>query len=111
MYLGFDRVDRDAWKTPGPVSLWVRVRDIRAVYDRLLELGARPKFPPQEKPWGDVLAAVFDPDGNLLGLSASSSCDSTVRLHISGKFDRVAESAFLHSHGQSWTFYLANGPA
>ncbi|MHC4781295.1 MAG: VOC family protein, partial [Planctomycetota bacterium] len=54
---------------PGALSFWVRVEDIGAVYEKCIELGARPNQRPAKKPWGDVLASVFDPDGNLLGLS------------------------------------------
>lgn len=65
-YLGFDRVEG---ASPGAVSLWFRVDDLEATFDRIVALGAQVRYPPTEKPWGDVLAAVHDPDGNLLGLA------------------------------------------
>lgn len=68
LYLGFDQVD-EAWSSPGAVTLWFRVDDVQATFDRLVAAGAGVRYGPLEKPWGDVLAAVYDPDGNLIGLS------------------------------------------
>ncbi len=68
-YLGFDRVSRPAEPT-GVVSLWFAVRDLQATYERFLDLGARVKYPPTKKDWGAELAALYDPDGNLFGLTA-----------------------------------------
>ena len=68
IYLGFDKVD-DASETAGAVSLWFRVDDLEATYNRLVELGVRVRYGPVRKPWGDFLACVYDPDGNLIGLS------------------------------------------
>lgn len=68
-YLGFDQVRGIAGRSPGAVSLWFTVDDLGATYERLLALGAKSKYPPTDKPWGGRLAAVFDLDGNLLGLS------------------------------------------
>ena len=69
VYLGFDQVLEIQGKTPGAVSAWFRVDDLQTTFDRLVALGATIKYAPVEKPWGDQLAAVFDPDGNLIGLS------------------------------------------
>ncbi|MFQ5759281.1 MAG: VOC family protein [Candidatus Bathyarchaeia archaeon] len=68
-YLGFDQVDKDRAMHPGAVSLWFRVDSIEAAFERLREIGAEVKYPPTKKPWGDVLAAVQDPDGNIIGLA------------------------------------------
>lgn len=68
LYLGFDQVD-EAWASPGAVTLWFRVDDVQAAFDRLVAAGAEVRYAPAEKPWGDVLVAVCDPDGNLIGLS------------------------------------------
>ncbi len=68
-YLGFDKVDDAAFEYPGAVSLWFRVDDIEATFNRFKQLGAKVKYPPTKKPWGDVLAALIDPDGNILGLA------------------------------------------
>jgi predicted enzyme related to lactoylglutathione lyase len=69
IYLGFDKVDTDQLTHPGAVSLWFRVDAIEEAFERLKRLGAEVKYPPTKKPWGDILAAVFDPDGNVIGLA------------------------------------------
>ena len=68
-YLGFDKIDENEAMPPGPVSLWFRVNDIDVTFERFKEMGAKVKYPPTKKPWGDVLAAIFDPDGNTIGLA------------------------------------------
>jgi predicted enzyme related to lactoylglutathione lyase len=68
LYLGFDQVEEPA-ESPGGVSLWFRVDDLEATYQRLVEMGAPVRYGPVRKPWGDLLACVYDPDGNLIGLS------------------------------------------
>lgn len=68
-YLGFDKIDEDLFIHPGAISLWFRVNDIRETFERLKDLGAKVKYPPTRKPWGDTLAALFDLDGNVIGLA------------------------------------------
>lgn len=68
VYFGFDQVEELAVASPS-ITLWFTVDDIQATYQRLLALGARERYPPTEKPWGAVLAAVYDLDGNMVGLS------------------------------------------
>lgn len=68
LYFGFDLV-ADAPQTSGVVSLWFEVHDIDATFERFEGLGARVKYPPSKKPWGAVLAALYDLDGNVFGLS------------------------------------------
>jgi len=67
VYLGFDQVEEVP--SGGPVTLWFTVDDIEATYKRLLEMGAEDISPPERKPWGGYLAAVYDPEGNMIGLS------------------------------------------
>jgi predicted enzyme related to lactoylglutathione lyase len=69
MYLGFDKVDKGQSTHPGAVSLWFRVDNIEEAFERFKGLGGAVKYPPTKKPWGDMLAAVFDPDGNMVGLA------------------------------------------
>jgi hypothetical protein len=38
-----------------------------------MALGARLRYAPLTKPWGDVLASLYDLDGNLIGLSQRKS--------------------------------------
>jgi len=68
LYLGFDPVET-AFASPGAVTLWFRVDDVQAAFDRFVTQGAAVRYAPVRKPWGDVLAAVYDPDGNMVGLS------------------------------------------
>ncbi len=67
-YLGFDQVE-EGFESPGAETLWFRVNDLQAVFDRFVALGAQVRYAPAAKPWGDVLAAVYDLDGNVVGLS------------------------------------------
>lgn len=66
VYIGFDQVESPV--NPGPVSLWFAVDDLEIVFEQFVKKGAKIKLLPVKKPWGDVLAAVFDPDGNVVGL-------------------------------------------
>jgi predicted enzyme related to lactoylglutathione lyase len=72
LYFGFDQVE-NAPEPSGVVSLWFEVEDIEASFKRFEGLGAKVKYPPTKKPWGAVLASLFDPDGNLFGLSQRGS--------------------------------------
>ncbi len=72
LYFGFDLVE-EVPDPSGVVSLWFEVEDIEATFARFEELGARIKYPPSKKPWGAVLAALYDPDGNVFGLSQRGS--------------------------------------
>ena len=68
LYFGFDLVD-EVPPPSGVVSLWFEVDDVEATFERFEESGARVSYPPTKKPWGAVLAALYDPDGNLFGIS------------------------------------------
>jgi len=72
LYFGFDQVE-NAPEPSGVVSLWFEVEDIEASFKRFEGLGAKVKYPPTKKPWGAVLVALYDPDGNLFGLSQRGS--------------------------------------
>jgi lactoylglutathione lyase len=69
VYLGFDQVDEVEGEAPGAVRLWFTVDDLAATFDRFVGLGAAVRYGPTRKPWGATLAAVLDPDGNVVGLS------------------------------------------
>jgi predicted enzyme related to lactoylglutathione lyase len=69
VYLGFDLVQDTPENYPGAVSLWFAVEDLEATFQRFVDLGARVRYGPTRKPWGGYLAAVFDPDGNVVGLT------------------------------------------
>ena len=67
MYLGFDAAD---WAgTSESVTLWFRVDDIEATFERCLDHGATVRYAPETKPFGDTVAALIDPAGNHFGLS------------------------------------------
>ena len=69
IYLGFDQVDAVAGGYPGAISLWFEVDDLEATFNRFKAAGATVKYGPTKKPWGAILAALFDPDGNVVGLA------------------------------------------
>ena len=69
IYLGFDKVGEDRFIHPGAISLWFRVDNIEEAFQKFKDIGAKVKYPPTKKPWGDILAAIFDPDGNIIGLA------------------------------------------
>jgi len=70
-YLGFDRVSDNATNPGSTVSLWFGVSDIASIFERLVQLGARVKYAPtKEESPGEILAMLFDPDGNTIGLIA-----------------------------------------
>lgn len=72
LYFGFDLIAQE-YDYPGAISLWFAVADLQATFDRFVALGAQVKYGPTKKPWGAVLAAVFDPDGNVVGLTQQES--------------------------------------
>lgn len=67
-YFGFDLVAAPP-RPNGVVSLWFEVDDLQATFDNFVKLGAGVKYPPTRKPWGARLAALYDPDGNVFGLT------------------------------------------
>jgi len=69
VYIGFDQVDDPEKFQHGAVTLWFRVDDVQATFDRFVTLKAPVRYPPVQKPWGDILAVVYDLDGNIIGLS------------------------------------------
>jgi lactoylglutathione lyase len=44
--------------------------DVQRAFDRAIEEGAEAVTPPQTKPWGQDVAYVRDPDGNLVELAS-----------------------------------------
>jgi uncharacterized glyoxalase superfamily protein PhnB len=49
---------------PMPAAMHVFVDDTDAVYQRALDAGATPLFPPSEQPYGQRVGGVIDPEGN-----------------------------------------------
>lgn len=74
VYLGFDQVDEVG--EGGGVTLWFTVDDIETTFERLVLMGAGVVYRPSRKAWGGFLAAVTDPDGNMIGLSQRGGAPS-----------------------------------
>lgn len=55
------------------VALWFYVDDVDATYARWMSSGGDSVQPPAETPWGERVAQVRDPDGNLVNLGAEAS--------------------------------------
>ena len=51
-------------------SYWVYVDDVDDTFATLTAAGAPPEAPPRTKPWGERVASVRDPDGNVVHLGA-----------------------------------------
>ncbi|MEU6262784.1 VOC family protein [Saccharopolyspora shandongensis] len=63
-------IDRDAKAgTTGRVLLSFDVENVDALLDQVEELGGRVQGPPNDMPWGQRVAHVFDPDGNAVNLT------------------------------------------
>lgn len=54
---------------PGRIVISVDVPDVDALLDRVTELGGEVSGPPNDMPWGQRVAHVRDPDGNLVNLT------------------------------------------
>ena len=67
-YFGLDYIEKPP-EPSGVISLWFEVENLQKTFERFEEIGAEIKYPPTQKPWGASLAALYDPDGNLFGLT------------------------------------------
>ncbi len=67
VYLGFDQVE--ASMGTGGTTMWFTVDDVVASFERFVGLGATVRYEPTKKTWGAYLAALYDLDGNMFGLS------------------------------------------
>jgi predicted enzyme related to lactoylglutathione lyase len=48
---------------PGPVQIWLQVRDVTMEHDRLAAAGVTIVREPREEPWGLIEMWINDPDG------------------------------------------------
>ena len=65
-YLGFERGER---AHGGCITIWFGVDNVEDAYPRWLELGGRPmSAPAREESAGEIIASLYDPDGNVVGL-------------------------------------------
>lgn len=55
---------------PPPFEVCFVTDDVPGAFERAVQEGAEPVTPPQTKPWGQHVAYVRDPDGNLVELAS-----------------------------------------
>lgn len=53
------------------IAMWLYADDVDATYDAALAAGAASVAEPEDLPWGERVAQVHDPDGNLLYLATT----------------------------------------
>jgi lactoylglutathione lyase len=58
---------------PTPFEVCFVTRGVQAAFDRAIEEGAESVSPPQTKPWGQDVAYIRDPDGNLVEIASPAS--------------------------------------
>ncbi len=66
LYVGFDQAEIPTCE--GGVSLWFAVENMDLAFERFVAAGARVRYAKRQLPIGDVLASLYDLDGNILGL-------------------------------------------
>ncbi|MEV0701253.1 VOC family protein [Saccharopolyspora sp. NPDC050389] len=59
--------------TTGRVLLSFDVENVDALLDQVEALGGRVQGPPNDMPWGQRVAHIFDPDGNAVNLTQTLS--------------------------------------
>jgi uncharacterized glyoxalase superfamily protein PhnB len=59
------------------LSIWIYVDDVDAVHQACLDAGATSLVAPDDMPWGERVAQLHDPDGNLLYLGATSAAGAS----------------------------------
>ena len=69
---------REGWKVdpgvqPNALGAYLRVLDVRALHEELVERGADVLQAPKVEPWGDLAIVVRDLDGYLLSFASSAS--------------------------------------
>ena len=57
-------------------ALWFYVDDVDATYAAWLEAGGHAEQAPADMPWGERVAQVRDPGGNLVNLGAEPAAES-----------------------------------
>ena len=55
--------------SPGRVLLSIEVPDVDALLDRVAALGGHVRGPSNDMPWGQRVAHITDPDGNVVNLT------------------------------------------
>jgi lactoylglutathione lyase len=73
MYRPSERRDRASERrrnVPPAFEVCFVTQDVQGAFDRAVTEGAESVTPPQTKPWGQDVAYVRDPDGNLVELAS-----------------------------------------
>jgi lactoylglutathione lyase len=65
-HLGIGRDPDSPTEPSGRFSLWVYADDCDVAIERLREAGVEIVEEPADQPWGERVARVLDPDGNLV---------------------------------------------
>jgi uncharacterized glyoxalase superfamily protein PhnB len=60
----------------GAFSYWVYVDDVDATHAELTAAGAPSEAEPRTEPWGERVASVRDPDGNVVHLGRAAAPDA-----------------------------------
>lgn len=72
--LGIGLDDGMSERTEGDrVALWFYVDDVDAAFTAFVAAGGAAERPPADMPWGERVAQVRDPDGNLVNLAVEPS--------------------------------------
>ena len=69
--LGVGRRDRSGTGRNDRIKLWVYAEDCDLAVERLLAAGVRLHEAPADQPWGERMAIVLDPDGNLVIIAST----------------------------------------
>lgn len=62
-----------AASTGDRIALWFYVDDVESAFSRWMSAGGDVVAAPADTPWGERVAQVRDPDGNLVNLGAAAS--------------------------------------
>ena len=69
--IGHDSEVAEAVTTGDRTALWFYVDDVDTAFAAARSAGATEVSPPSDMPWGERVAQVRDPDGNLVNLGKS----------------------------------------
>lgn len=67
--------ENDPGQPPAAFEIGFEVEDVAAAYAHAVEAGAAPLAEPVEKPWGQTVAYVRDPDGILVELGSPTGSE------------------------------------
>lgn len=71
--IGVSRQDQPAPWTNNQITLWIYASDCDEAVERLRAAGVPIMQEPQDQPWGERTATVFDPDGNRVIIGARTA--------------------------------------